>query len=141
MTGEDRLMKPRTLLITILTLAFVGTWWSQAQTATKPTTKEIMAEKLDYAHFLLNGIATENFDLLANNAEKLNQLSQSTVWREGRTPEYEALSADFRRHAVALNKAAKDRNLDAASLAYVQMTLSCVSCHKYMRGVKTAELH
>jgi cytochrome c556 len=100
-----------------------------------------MAEKLDYAHFLLNGIATENFDLLANNAEKLNQLSQSTVWREGRTPEYEALSADFRRHAVALTKAAKDRNLDAASLAYVQMTLSCVSCHKYMRGVKTAELH
>ena len=134
-------MKPRTLLIAILALAFVGTWWSQAQTAAKPTTKEIMAEKLDYAHFLLNGIATENFDLLANNAEKLNQLSQSTVWREGRTPEYEALSADFRRHAVALNKAAKDRNLDAASLAYVQMTLSCVSCHKYMRGVKTAELH
>jgi cytochrome c556 len=134
-------MKPRTLLIAILALAFVGTWWSQAQTAAKPTTKEIMAEKLDYAHFLLNGIATENFDLLANNAEKLNQLSQSTVWREGRTPEYEALSADFRRHAVALTKAAKDRNLDAASLAYVQMTLSCVSCHKYMRGVKTAELH
>jgi len=134
-------MKPWTLLITILTLAFVGTWWSQAQTATKPTTKEIMAEKLDYAHFLLNGIATENFDLLANNAEKLNQLSQSTVWRQGRTPEYEALSADFRRHVVALTKAAKDRNLDAASLAYVQISLSCVNCHKYMRGVKTAELH
>ena len=141
MTGESQPMKPRTLLIAILALAFVGTWWSQAQTAAKPTTKEIMAEKLDYAHFLLNGIATENFDLLANNAEKLNQLSQSTVWRQGRTPEYEALSADFRRHAVALTKAAKDRNLDAASLAYVQMTLSCVSCHKYMRGVKTAELH
>ena len=136
-------MKPRTLLIATLTVifAFVGSWWSQAQTATKPTTKEIMTEKLDYAHFLLNGIATENFDLIANNAEKLNQLSQSTVWRAGRTPEYEALSADFRRHAVALTKAAKDRNLDAASLAYVQMTLSCVNCHKYMRNPKTAELH
>jgi len=141
MTGEGQPMKPRTLLIAILALAFVGTWWSQAQTAAKPTTKEIMAEKLDYAHFLLNGIATENFDLLANNAEKLIQLSQSTVWRQGRTPEYEALSADFRRHVVALTKAAKDRNLDAASLAYVQISLSCVNCHKYMRGVKTAELH
>ena len=136
-------MKPRILLIATLTVtfAFVGTWWSQAQTASKPTTKEIMAEKLDYAHFLLNGIAAENFDLLANNAEKLNQLSQTTVWRAGSTPEYEALSADFRRHAVALTKAAKDRNLDAASLAYVQMTLSCVNCHKYMRNPKTAELH
>jgi hypothetical protein len=116
MTGESQPMKPRTLLIAILALAFVGTWWSQAQTAAKPATKEIMAEKLDYAHFLLNGIATENFDLLANNAEKLNQLSQSTVWRQGRTPEYEALSADFRRHVVALTKAAKDRNLDAKPL-------------------------
>ena len=60
MTGEGEPMKPRTLLITILTLAFVGTWWSQAQTATKPTAKEIMAEKLDYAHFLLRRFAGLN---------------------------------------------------------------------------------
>jgi hypothetical protein len=117
-----------------------GAWWLQAQTDTKATTKSIMNDKLDYAHLILNGVATENFDLIANNAENLNRLSQSTVWRAGRTPEYEALSAEFRRHAVGLAKAAKSRNLDAASLAYVQMTLSCVNCHKYMRGAKTAEL-
>lgn len=136
-------MKRQTLIITTVTaaLALGGAWFSQAQTDNRPATKDIMREKLDYAHLILNGVATENFDLIAKNAENLNRLSQSTVWRAGRTPEYEALSAEFRRHAEALSKAAKNRNLDAASLAYVQMTLSCVNCHKYMRGVKTAELH
>ena len=136
-------MKPRTFLFTMLTFALTlaGTWWSQAQTDAKITTKDIMKEKLDFAHFILNGVATGNFDLIANNSENLIRLNQSTVWRAGRTPEYEALSAEFRRHADALSKAAKARNLDAASLAYVQMTLSCVNCHKYMRDTKMAELH
>ena len=31
-------------------------------------------------------------------------------------------------------KAAKDNNVDAATVAYFQMTVSCVTCHKYLRG-------
>jgi hypothetical protein len=40
----------------------------------------------------------------------------------------------FRRHVNSLVKAAKDRNLDAATLGYVRMTMSCVDCHKLVRG-------
>jgi cytochrome c556 len=61
-----------------------------------------------------------------------------TAWRARESGEYEVLSAEFRKQAEALAKAAKDRNPDAVSLAYVQMTLSCVNCHKYMRGGKKA---
>ena len=133
-------MKVRFILITMVTvlLALGGTWFSHAQTKTEASTREIMREKLDCSHYILNGIATENFDLISANAEKLSKLSQATAWRARETPEYEVLSAEFRRHADALAKAAKDRNPDAASLAYVQMTLSCVNCHKYMRRPKVA---
>ena len=33
---------------------------------------------------------------------------------------------------------AKDKNLDRVTLGYNQMTLSCVACHKQMRGEDTA---
>ena len=31
-------------------------------------------------------------------------------------------------------KAAKEKNLEAATLAYVRVTMSCVNCHKLVRG-------
>jgi len=124
-----------------LLLAIGGTRLGKAQTEAKATTKEIMKVKLEYAHYLLNGVTTENFPLIATNADKLSQLTQLSTWSGRRTPEYEALSAEFRKHADELGRAAKERNLDAASLAYVQLTLSCINCHKYMRGGrKTGEL-
>jgi cytochrome c556 len=99
-----------------------------------------MKLKLDFAHYILNAIATENFDLMASNAEKLSKLTEATALRVRETPEYEALRTEFKRSADALAKAAKDRNADAASLAYVQLTLNCVNCHKFMRRPKVADL-
>ena len=54
--------------------------------------------------------------------------------------DYETLRTAFKQSADALAKAAKDRNADAASLAYVQLTLNCVNCHKFMRKPKVASL-
>jgi cytochrome c556 len=54
------------------------------------------------------------------------------------TPEYSQRSAEFRRAADALTEAARKRNLDGATLAYVDVTTKCVSCHKYVRGVRIA---
>ncbi|MCL6644623.1 MAG: hypothetical protein K6U88_06545, partial [Dehalococcoidia bacterium] len=39
-----------------------------------------------------------------------------------------------RRAVDAVSAAAKQKNLDGASLAYMQMTLNCVRCHKYLRS-------
>jgi len=54
------------------------------------------------------------------------------------TPEYLMHSREFRRAAERMRDAAKQKNLDAAALAYMQMTLKCVECHKHVRKVKTA---
>jgi hypothetical protein len=45
------------------------------------------------------------------------------------TPEYLRHGKEFRRHAEALRQAAQTKNLDGATLAYVQLTLNCVNCH------------
>ena len=65
--------------------------------------------------------------------------SQAADWQVRQTPEYQQFTMDYARHAKALGKAARDRNVDAATVAYFQLTVSCVNCHRYLRGAGTAE--
>jgi hypothetical protein len=102
-------------------------------------TNELMREKLDHAQSVLEGITMENFDLIAGNAAKLAALSQESVWRASDTPEYAEQSVLFRRNVQALRKAASEKSLDGAALAYTKMTFSCVECHKYLRNRKVAD--
>jgi hypothetical protein len=46
----------------------------------------------------------------------------------------------FRRTADTLSKYAKDKNIDGAALTYVELTLSCVKCHKHVRETRWTKL-
>src|SRR3989442_10028269 len=100
--------------------------------------KNVMKFKLHYAQGVLEGIATENYSLIATNAEQLAKLTHQVSWRIRHAPEYERITADFRRTTTALAKAGKDENVDAATVAYFQMTVSYVTCHKYLKGREVA---
>ena len=126
------------IIMALLALARIAC--AQEPRIKDPTTVEIMKQKLEYAHYILNAIATENFDLMGANAEKLSKLTEAAQWQRRESPDYETLRTAFKQSADALAKAAKDRNADAASLAYVQLTLNCVNCHKFMRKPKVASL-
>ncbi len=102
-------------------------------------TQQVMQIKLRYAQKALEGVATENYILIATNAQRLSHLSQTKGWFPRRTPEYEAFSAEFRKQADALAAAAEEKNLAAATEAYHQLTLSCVNCHRYLRVPTAAD--
>jgi hypothetical protein len=102
--------------------------------------KEEMRLKLFFAQSILEGIATENFDLIATNAYKLKTFSQRPVWDVRQTPEYRRLTTDFQRSVDGLSRAAAKRNVDAATVAYFQLTTSCVTCHKYLRGAEVSNV-
>ncbi len=99
-----------------------------------------MREKLALSQKLLEALAIEDFELLSTRAMKLSAMTQLETWRAVETPDYDLQSLQFRRNVDALAKAAKDRNLDAATLAYVRVTMSCVECHKFIRGKDSAML-
>ena len=103
-------------------------------------TRALMQEKLKEAQSVLGSVATGDFGALEKSAKHLVELSNRTNWYSRQTPEYDLFLNGFRRNAEGLVKAAADKNLDAASLAFVQLTLSCVSCHKYLRVAPTAGL-
>ena len=79
-------------------------------------------------------IATEDYDLVIAKGTRLSAMTKEADWRLFENPDYDQQSLTFRRHVSALVKAAKEKNLDAATLAYVRLTMSCVDCHKLVRG-------
>jgi hypothetical protein len=100
----------------------------------------LMHQKLKHAQKVLEGLAVNDFDLIATHAQELVLLSKKAEWMVLKTPKYELRSNEFRRTAEDLIQNAKQKNLDAATLAYMDMTMSCVRCHKYVRQVRQARL-
>jgi hypothetical protein len=97
---------------------------------------ELMRRKLDNSQKVLEGIALSNFDMIAKHAEELIAVSQQAGWQALKTPDYELYSNDLRRNAEALIQKSKEKNLDGAALAYVDLTLTCVKCHKHVREAR-----
>lgn len=134
-------MKTKIVLPAVLAVVlFAGIAATVAPNEPKVTTREVMKLKLESSQKVLEGIATENFTTISANAQKLVALSQAAGWQARQTPEYKQFTAEFRRHAEALQKAARSENVDAASVAWFQLTISCVNCHRHMRGVQTVQL-
>lgn len=101
---------------------------------------KFMRAKLNHSQKLIEALALEDYDELAKSSQAMSLLSQAEIWQVLQTPEYLQHSTEFRRAADALTEAAKKKNLDGASLAYVDMTLKCVNCHKYVRRAKMAAI-
>jgi hypothetical protein len=99
---------------------------------------ELMKKKLTFAQKVLEGIALNDPDKIASSANELILISQKAEWLVLETPQYKLHSNDFRRAAETLATQAKAKNLDGAALAYVDMTLTCVKCHKHVREIRMA---
>jgi len=102
--------------------------------------KVFMQAKLKHSQAILAALVTEDFDGIAKGAQELSLLSRASQWKVLQTPEYVTRSNEFRREVDALTNAAKKKNLEGATLAYVKVTMNCVECHKYVRGIRQASL-
>ena len=127
-------MKTKLLLLTVVLAVTAGLSVTLAQTKRNRAAKEFMRDKLELSQRVLEGLATEDYDLIIAKGTRLSAMSKEADWRVFENPDYDQQSAIFRRHVGSLVKAAKDKNLDAATLAYVRVTMSCVDCHKLVRG-------
>ena len=92
-----------------------------------------MKAKLDHSQKTLEGLAKADFELVAKHSQAISLLCEDEMWAVLKTPEYQERSNEFRRSVNAITDAARKKNLEAATLAYVDATLKCVSCHNYVR--------
>ena len=132
-------MKTKFLLLAVLLAAVVGVSVTIAQTRRHRANREFMREKLELSQRVLEALTTEYFDLITAKGNRLSAMSREADWRVFENPDYDQQSILFRRNVESLVRSAKDKNLDAATLAYVRMTISCVDCHKLVRGKLVAK--
>ena len=124
----------------VTTLAWNTSGRTQAQETKKkdPPKKSavmqaFMKVKLTQAQGMLEGLAVEDFDQIEKNAAAMFLLTKAEQWNASKDPRFIQHSKEFERVTTQLAKYAKDKNLDGASLMYVQLTLSCIECHRFVR--------
>ena len=131
-------MKGRRLLV-LSGLCMAGVLTSLTLSQQSDPLLTIMDEKLEYSQQLLEAIVFEDFQTVVRIADELHLLSELSSWDVIRSPEYTRRSLEFQRVANRLAEVAEERNLDGLALGYVELTLQCFQCHRYMREVRQVE--
>ncbi|MBI3409707.1 MAG: hypothetical protein HY040_15305 [Planctomycetes bacterium] len=101
---------------------------------------KLMNEKLNNSKKLLEGIALADYNRISNSAEELIQISRKAEWFVFKTPKFELYTNEFRRAAENIISKSKEKSIDGVTLAYFELTMSCVRCHQYVREVREARL-
>lgn len=135
-------MKPRPRLLALALPAVLALLPWQTRADDKPKAKDakadrdaVMVRKLGYAKDLLEGLTQKDYDKLTRSADGLIRCREEVTWRLDQTDDYLFHSNTFWRHVDDLKAAAKKKNIDGATLAFLGMTQSCVKCHEHLRQV------
>ena len=105
--------------------------------STKPAEKREpsfwMKKKLEYSQQIIAGLTSDDFEAIRRSAQAMNNLGQIEGWVHAGRADYRTQLAIFHDANQQLISQADDKDVDGATLAFVQLTLSCVNCHKVVR--------
>lgn len=117
------------LLLPLLTIPLVS-----QERKKKREPDPLMAAKLKEAQSVLEGLTLNDLAKVQKSAEELLRISKEAQFRKAlNTPAYDLHANNFQRAAETVIAKAKEKNLDGATLAYVDMTITCVRCHQHTR--------
>jgi hypothetical protein len=94
----------------------------------------LMRDKLVEMNRVLEGLTLDKFDQVADAGDRLWMISKATGWHiSDPTPRYQLLAKNFQETAGDLQRHAKERNAEAATLDLVRLNIMCAQCHQHMR--------
>ena len=95
--------------------------------------QKFMRKKLDASNRILEGLTTENSELVKSGADELATMSEAAQWRVSKDVMYRQFSDDFQRATQALGDSAKAADLDKALVRWMDVTMQCIDCHRFVR--------
>jgi hypothetical protein len=98
-----------------------------------------MRKKLDASSQVLEGLCTEDMALVAEGAKQLHRMSEAENWHVSNDVMYKQFSNEFREITKQLVKAAEEKNADRATLKWLDATVSCLDCHRFVRGIRIVD--
>jgi hypothetical protein len=133
-------LKGHRLVLLVLVATLAGGLIASSEGQERSPLKKYMRQKLEHSKSALEELAMEDFALIAKNATAMRELSEDVRWQVSPNVNYLRLSAEFQDLAGELASKAKEKNLDGATLAYVELTMNCVKCHKLVRDERLISL-
>ncbi len=98
-----------------------------------------MKQKLEMSQNILAGLTKGDFDAVETNAQKMNVVNFLEKLVATDQPHYKEymrqLSAFETANRELLRQSAR-KNIEGSTLAYMQLTVSCVQCHRVVRDAK-----
>lgn len=125
--------------LTVAALAVGGTLVGPLSAQEKTEKEKVsiwMAKKLEFSQNILAGLTEGDYDKVARNAKNMNFVGYLEKWTRADLPEYKRQVSYFDLANAELIRQAQAKNADGAMLAYNQLTVSCVQCHKIVRDAK-----
>jgi hypothetical protein len=95
-----------------------------------------MEKKLEHTQKILAGLTKADFEMIQSSAGEMQVLNYLEGWVRADRPEYKRQLGYFSDANKELIRQAGKKNLGGATLAYTQLTLSCVQCHALVRDAK-----
>jgi len=140
----------RTLATVAMGVVLVGGWAVVAEDPPKRPTpddkksapkadrkkvRELMSQKSDHVHKLLDALMKNDLPEAGKQAEELLRIRKEASWYLVKTDVYNLWSSQFTADAEKIAKAAKEKNSEVAKLGYLEMTMTCFHCHTYLRDL------
>ncbi len=97
-----------------------------------------MEKKLEYAKKILEALTSGKHHEIESNAEHMRLLGKIEGFVRRQSPSYSSHLQSFDLATRELTRQARDKNIEGATLAFHQLTTSCVACHRSIREVSPA---
>jgi len=139
--NQKKLFPPALLVAAVaglgwLCLGPLGADARQNEPAPKKTPIQLfMRKKLEATQKVMEGLAIEDYDLIGQGARQLEGISAAADFAVVKEALYTQHADEFRRTIAKIQKGAKEKRLDSAALGYMDMTMSCIECHKFVRNM------
>ena len=92
-----------------------------------------MNTKLNASKSILEALAKGDFEKLKSQAEQMRLIGKLEGFVRRKNPDYKAQLQTFELSNLELVRQAKRHNVEGATLAFNQLTTSCVACHVMLR--------
>ena len=98
-----------------------------------------MRQKLQASNLILEGLCTEDLQMVTEGSATLMKMSHEERWRVSNDVMYRRYSTEFVHSVEELQQEAKDNDMDGTSMAWVNVTMKCLKCHEWVRNTVLAD--
>ena len=98
-----------------------------------------MRQKMQASNLILEGLCMDDLKAVAAGTQTLLKMPSEAKWRVSNDMMYRRYSNEFVQAVEELQKEAEENDIDGASMAWVNVTMKCMKCHKWVRNTVLAE--